>query len=137
VHVPALLQSLPREDLNTNLWLARSFHDRIEMDRGDLKHSLSRLKVLQANCVAADRLLTLARPRTARQRERVAFWQWAVRVLSFYATHAPAWLKGQSPASSLKDMRPLAALSDRLLRRLYTDHTVKEEQQNRFGWLES
>ncbi|MDP2989707.1 MAG: hypothetical protein Q8O57_03985, partial [Kiritimatiellota bacterium] len=70
------------------------------------------------------------------QRERVAFWQWAIRVLGFYATHAPAWLNGEKPVASLKGIRPLAALSARMLRRLYTDHTLKEEQQSRFGCLQ-
>lgn len=136
VSVPALLQSVPGTDLRTNLWLAKAFHKRLGKDQKNLKLSLKQLKILKTHCLKAQNLLKLARPRTARQRERVAFWIWAIRVMSFYAQHAPAWLNGEKPGASLKSIPPLAALSKRLLRRLYTDHTVKEEQQNRFGSLE-
>ena len=136
VDVPNLLQARPISDLRTNLWLALAFHERIALDRKNLMRSLSQLKTLQAHSIEAENLLTLARPRTARQRERVAFWRWAIRVLSFYATHSPAWLSGEKPVASLQQIRPLAALSARILRRYYTDHTLKEEQQTRFGSLQ-
>jgi hypothetical protein len=136
VNVPRLLQSYPQADLRTNLWLAQAFHKRLEAERKNLGNALSQLKTLKVNCAEAEKLLKRVRPGTARQRERVAFWQWAIRVLGFYAEHAPAWLKGEKPAASLKKMQSLSTFSGRLLGRLYTEHTVEEEQQNRFGSLE-
>lgn len=135
INVPQLLQARPQADLRTNLWLAQPFHERIEPDQKHLERVLSQLKALKVNCAKAEKLLKHARPATARQRERVTFWQWAIRVLGFYAEHGPAWLNGEKPVKDLKQIRPLAAFSQRLLRRFYTDHTLQEEQQTRFGSL--
>ena len=136
IAVPAMLQSNPGADLRTNLWLAMSFQKRLDWDQKNMKASLRMLRAMRLNCAKAGKLLALARPKTARQRERVALWQWAIRVLDFYAVHGPAWLKGEKPAASLAQMKPLAALTAKLLGQLYTGHTLLEEHQNRFESLE-
>ncbi|MFO7536080.1 MAG: family 20 glycosylhydrolase [Kiritimatiellia bacterium] len=136
VAVPSILQAQPCADLRTNLWLAKAFEDRLEDDRKDLKGSLKQLKILKDNCAEAGKLLDRARPRSARQRERVALWRWAIQVMAFYAGYAPAWLNGEKPVAARKEMQSLSTLSTKLLGRLYTAHTLKEEQQNRFGILD-
>gem|GEM_PF-2103689 len=132
---PAFLQSMPLSDLKTNEWLACRFDKRLEQSRTDIALSLRQLSALRRNCEVAKRLLGRARPRTAYQRERVTLWRWAIRVLSFYAEHGPLWLKGEKPARSLTAMGPLVALTRRVLGRIYTDETVSEEIQTRFGSL--
>lgn len=132
---PAFLQTCARADLRTNRWLALAFEKRLETAQQDKAATLRQLRTLKTNCAKAERLLRLARPRTVRQRERVALWRWAIRVLGFYAAQAPRWLAGERPAASLRTMRPLVALTRKVLGRWYTPATVEEELQARFGSL--
>ena len=48
---------------------------------------------------------------------------------------APRWLTGEKPAASLRAMKPLIALTERVLGKIYTQETVAEELQARFGSL--
>ncbi|OGV64366.1 MAG: hypothetical protein A2498_02065 [Lentisphaerae bacterium RIFOXYC12_FULL_60_16] len=133
--VPTFLQTVARSDLKTNEWLALAFEKRLETARQNLAASLGQLATLRQNCARAEKLLGRARPRTARQQERVALWRWAIRILAFYAEHGPLWLKGEKPAQSLAAMKPLVTLTRRVLSRIYTPSTVAEEIQARFGSL--
>ncbi|MBI2441383.1 MAG: family 20 glycosylhydrolase [Lentisphaerae bacterium] len=135
VQVPALLQTNARADVRTNQWLAQAFDKRLAASRHDRKNAERQLKTLKVNCIEAERLLRRARPRALRQRERVALWRWAIRVFGFYAAHAPRWLDGEKPSGSLSAMRPLIALTGRVLGRWYTNETLAEELQARFGSL--
>ncbi len=135
VTTPPFLHARPRSDLDTNEWLAAPFEERLTAARGNMAVSLRQLATLRANCRKAERLLEGVRPRTARRRERVALWRWAIRVMAFYAEHGPRWLTGEKPAASLRAMKPLIALTERVLGKIYTQETVAEELQARFGSL--
>jgi hypothetical protein len=136
VPAPPILHARPRTiDLESNRWVAQAFAQRLESTRTNLSLSLRQLATLRKNCREADRLLKAATPGTARQRECVALWQWAIRVMGFYAEHGPSWLKGEKPASSLKAMKSLIPLTKRVLGKIYTPETVADEIQTRFGSL--
>lgn len=133
------LQSLPRFDARTGRWPSPNYDTIVENARKNparFRHALARFArdIRQAEC-----LLKRARPRNARQKERVALWRWACKTLAHFAAFGPQLLlePGEHKRAELEGFQAnalrLAKETGELLLRIYTPRTVAEEQQSRFG----
>jgi len=133
------IEALPQFDPKTQGWPAAGYEDRLAGIRQDPGGFQSQLRRLRANIKRADALLAKAKPKTARQRKRVALWRWASETLSYFASVGPEVLvpPGRHDAGRLKRYRRAAqALAGRTATRLgpiLTERTMREEQQTRFG----
>ncbi len=141
-----LVQSLPRIDLETGHWYATGYEDRIT----SLRNNPDPVKLFTDERVylnEAAKLLERAKPRTDRQRERVALWKWAHETLSYLNEFGPQVLKekGSHDSNELKHYltrsEELKKRTDELIRPIMTDWTLEEEHQTRFGihqeWIKS
>jgi hypothetical protein len=136
----AIAESCPTFEPSSGHWLGGDFEARVAAARGNPAF-LAQARTLAANCRKAEALLQRARPRTARQRERVALWSWAAQSLAFYARFAPCAKRapGQKARTDIAAIRRRAqSLQGETLRKLaplYTDFTLVEESHARFGGL--
>ena len=137
--VAGLTDSRPRFDDATGGWLGADYDARLEAIRQRQTEYSNELLALRASVQAAEGLLGRVQPRTPRQRSRTAVWKWAADVLRHCADLGPEMLAPPGPhdLAALKacraDAGKLAARTGRLLKGLYTDRTVRDEQQTRFG----
>jgi hypothetical protein len=136
---PDLIRAMPAMDPATGAWFGRGYEARVRRTGARPAGQLKQLARLARNVTQAERLLSKAKPKTARQRERVALWTWAAAVLGCFAQHRRLLLAGaadRDPAAAKacrRDARKLARQTRALLRRIYTDRTVEGEVQTRFG----
>jgi len=133
------LDSMPEFDPSTMGWPAKGYEVRRAYARENPREFRSASAKLRANVRRAKALLQKAKPRTPRQRRRVALWHWAARVLWHFAEFAPQMLlePAASDPAQLRTFRQRAARlrteTARLLKPIYTDRTMRDEQQTRFG----
>ena len=141
--VTGYLEALPAFDADTGRWPGRGYDQRIEIVSRDVAKFRRQLARLQSNIARARPLLTKARPTTARQRYRVRLWKWASDLLDHFVEFGPEILKtpGTHDRAALRrSLTRAGRLGERtqaLLGPLYTDRTMQDEQQTRFGTQEA
>ena len=96
------------------------------------------VRMLRKNIPVAQELLTRAKPRSTRQRQRVEFWNWAIEVSSFFAQVRVT--KGMSTSEiknqlkqSAAEMNRLSTRTGKLMGKWYSKRTVAREMWCRFG----
>jgi len=126
-------------DLETGHYYGKGYEYRLTQVRNDPEAARRRFTLLRGNLARAQRLLTLARPKTERQRYRIRLWQWAHDVLLHFAEFGPQVLAepGTHDVAQLRRYRKaavtLSGRTEKLLRPLLTDRTIEGEQRTRFG----
>ena len=134
-----LLDAHPVVQVDTGRWVGQDYAYRLEAIGRDVGAFRTHLARFRANVDRAAKLLATVKPRTARQRRRVALWRWAAEVLGHFAAFAPEVLgaAGTHDVGRLRAFRSAAKRLDRrtttLLRRLHTGPTLEDERQIRFG----
>lgn len=150
--IPALLgltvdgcfESLPVFDAKTGRWPGQPYGDRLKArkwheDPAKRKVFVKQLRQVRRAVAQAEPLLAKAKPKTRRQKERVAFWGWGLDMHRHYADFAELTLQapGRHDRKALKrflaQATKLAGRTEKLLGRWYTDHTMLDEMQTRFG----
>jgi hypothetical protein len=133
------MQSLPRFDAETGRWPSVGYGQMVENAQKDPAGFRRALSKFAREIGEARKLLKRARPKSRRQRQRVAFWTWACETLSHFADFGPQLLiePGRHDVATLQAFRKkalgLAKKTGELLLQIYTPRTVAEEQQCRFG----
>ena len=140
--VYGLLDSIPGFDPKTGGWPGRDYANRLErINKNDESRAKfqQQIAALRKNVAEASDLLKLARPKTTRQKQRVALWTWARDVLQHFADFGDQVLiePGKHDPATLRRFRAaaqkLAKRTEKLLKPLYTPFTIDQEQQTRFG----
>lgn len=146
VHSNALMRAWSMLDTETGRRPGAPYAVRVEEIRQDPDTFLRQIRVMRRNISRARRLLAQARPGTPRQRLRVALWGWAADSLEHFAEFGPQVLidPGDHDPDRLRVFRRralrLRTQAGRLLRPLYTNRTMQDELQTRYGvhieWLD-
>jgi hypothetical protein len=133
--------SRPNMNPKTGQWPGKDYAIRLRDISRNIPGYWKGVRWLRSGLAKAAPLLAILAPRTARQKRNVALWKWAYDVLSCYADLADELLKapGTHEVQVLKAYRTrlekLADRSAKLLGRIYTERTMRDEQQTRFGGL--
>jgi len=132
------LDSLAAFDPKSGGWPGLDYTTRIAIIRRN-SNFLKVLAKIRSDVRRANKLLEKAKPMTPRQRERTRLWKWAGEVLSYFAEFGPQLFvqTGKHDALRLKAFRKkagqLAKLTHKVLSPIYTERTMREEHQTRFG----
>ena len=132
------LDSLAAFDPLSKGWPGLDYRVRIPLIKKNPEYPAALTK-MRSDIRLADKLLEKAKPVTPRQRERTRLWKWAGEVLYYFAEFGPQLLvrPGRHNMKTLKGYRErslkLAEKTRKVLSPIYTERTMGEEHQTRFG----